>query len=54
MKKEKKKKNVYKEMSDSEMQVIQGSGNIDETIISEHNFSAIVLREGAGYGGKKS
>ncbi|KAI4452135.1 hypothetical protein C823_006717 [Eubacterium plexicaudatum ASF492] len=49
----KKEENVYKEMTDREMQHIQGSGNMDETNISEHNFSAIVLGKGAGHSEKK-
>lgn len=54
MKKEEKKKKVYQEMTDQEMQFIQGSGNIDVTNVSEHNFSAVILREGVGCGEKKS
>lgn len=54
MKKEKKKKSMCKEITDKEMHFIQGSGNIDEIHISEHNFSAITLRGGVGWGDKKS
>lgn len=54
MKTEKKKKGQYKELKDREMQCIQGSGNLDKTSISEHNFSAVVLGEGAGYSAKKN
>ena len=38
MKKDAKEKKQYKEITAGEIQGVQGGGNLDKTVISEHNF----------------
>lgn len=48
------KKSKYTEIAVGEMRKIQGCGNVDQAVLSKHNFGIMILEKGAGCNAKKS